>query len=127
MERLFALCDIDCDGTISREEFVRSWDLVMNDLLDESAESVGLGRAQIVFIVAYMLTLLGLVIAFVLVTLAAWANEDNFGAVIQSLLVAGAGKTSTSARTKGDAEDPDKVDDLVDGFLEQKEAEREEG
>ena len=99
----------------------------MNDLLDESAESVGLGRTQIVLIVAYVLVLLGLVIAFVLVTLAAWNNEDNFGAVVQSLLIAGAGKTSTSARTKAEAEDPEKVDELVEGLLEQKQAEQAEG
>jgi hypothetical protein len=127
MERLFALCDIDCNGTISREEFVRSWDLVIDDLLDDGAESVGLGRVQIVFIVVYTLIFLGIVIAFVLVTLAAWANEDKFGAVVQSLLVAGAGKTSTSARTRGEAEDPEKVDDIVEGFLEQKQADNDEG
>ena len=49
--RRYALCDLDCDGTITEDEFVRSWDLVMGELLDESAEAAGLGRLQILLIV----------------------------------------------------------------------------
>ena len=86
-------------------------------ILDEGAESVGLGKMQIVAVVAYILLGLGLVIAFVLVTLGAWSNEDNFGAVIQSMLVGGAGKTSTAAREEGEAEDPEQAKEIAKGLI----------
>ena len=54
-----------------------SWDLMVDTFLDEGAESVGLGKMQIIILVIYVLASLGLIIAFVLVTLMAWAQEDN--------------------------------------------------
>ena len=126
-EQLFALCDVDCSGSISEEEFVQGWDLMVETFVDEGAESVGLGKMQILGIVGYVLTSLSLVIGFILVTLAAWSNEDNFGAVVQSLLIGGAGRTSSQARAKSDAEDPEKVDGLVQGLMSEQKGPDEEG
>ena len=126
-EQLFALCDVDCTGTITEEEFVQGWDLMVETFLDEGAERVGLGKTRIIGIVLYILGSLGLVIAFVLVTLAAWANDDSFGAVVQSLLIGGAGRTSTSARSKTEAEDPEKLDDVVGSVLAEQKSNDAEG
>ena len=75
----------------------------------------------------YVLLSLGLVIAFVLVTLAAWANDDNFGAIVQSLLIGGAGKGATSTRKRTEAEDPAKADELVQSLLDQRKEDQKEG
>ena len=63
-EQLFALCDVDCTGTITEEEFVAGWALMVDNFLDEGAEQVGLGRMRIIGIVLYILFALGMVIAF---------------------------------------------------------------
>ena len=116
-EKLFALCDVDCNGMISREEFVNGWNLMVQSFTAEGAEAVGLGQTQILITIAYVIVTMGLAIGFILVTLAAWANDDNFGAVVQSVLIAGAGKTSSSARSKLDAEDPSKSKELTEELM----------
>jgi hypothetical protein len=118
-ERLFALCDIDCSGSVSQQEFVNSWSLLLKSFTAEGAEALGLGPTQIILSVAYIVLILGLVIAFILVSLAAWSNEDNFGAVIQSTLISGAGRSSVSSRSKSDAEDPEKAKELTEQHLDQ--------
>lgn len=48
--------------------------------------------------------------------------------MVQSLLIGGAGKTSTSVREESEAEDPEKVDGIVAGLMsEQNGAGEEEG
>jgi hypothetical protein len=118
-ERLFALCDIDCSGSVSQQEFVNSWSLLLKSFTAEGAEALGLGPTQIILSVAYIVLILGLVIAFILVSLAAWSNEDNFGAVIQSTLISGAGRSSVSSRSKSDAEDPEKAKELTEQHMDQ--------
>ena len=80
---------------------------------------MGLGQMQILTTVVYVIITLGLAIGFILVTLAAWSNGDTFGAVVQSSLVAGVGKTSSSARSKSDAEDPEKSEELTKELMSQ--------
>ena len=118
-ERLFALCDIDCSGSVSQQEFVNSWSLMLKTFTAEGAEVLGLGPTQIVISVAYIVLILGLVIAFILVSLAAWSNEDNFGAVIQATLISGAGRSSVSSRSKSDAEDPEKAKELTEQHMDE--------
>ena len=122
-DRLFALCDVDCSGTISREEFASGWTTMISAFTAEGADAVGLGPIQILTTVIYAIAMLGLAIGFILVTLSAWANGDNFGAVVQSSLVAGAGKTSSSVRSRSDAEDPEKSEELTKEFINQGNAE----
>ena len=126
-ERLFAICDVDCSGTVSRDEFVKGWDLMVETFLAEGAESAGLGTNQILMLVAYIVLVLSLVIAFILITLAAWTNESNFASVVQSLLIGGAGRSATSARSRGEAEDPERVDAVVKDILGEQKKANEEG
>ena len=118
-EQLFALCDVDCNGTVSEEEFVRGWSLMVETFTNDGAEALGLGQVQIVVTVASIVTMLGLIIAFILVTLAAWANEDSFGALVQSALVAGSGSASKAGRTQSDVEDPEKGDEMARALIDQ--------
>ncbi len=55
---------------------------------------------------------------FILLTLFGWNNDSAFNAVIQSLLISGAGKSMTALRRRGKAEAEAKsVDELVDEIV----------
>ena len=86
---------------------------MLEAFLEASADGQGLSRVQIIFAVAYMLTLLSLLIVFVLITLSAWNSDSSFTAMVQSALVSGCGKASAAMRTRVAAEDSDSVDGLV--------------
>ena len=116
-DQLFAFCDISMDGKISEQEFSEGWELMVEVFLENSADSLGLSMAQIVFVVASLLTMLILLISFVLITLSAWQNEGNFQAVVQSSLVAGCGKATAALRARSKAEDADSLDDIVGNII----------
>ena len=58
-------------------------------MLENSADSLGLSRAQIFALVAVLVVILALLIGFVLLALSAWSNEGSFEAVVQSALISG--------------------------------------
>ena len=61
---------------------------------------------------------LGLLMFFILFTLFGWNNDSSFNAVIQSMLISGAGKSMTALRRRGKAEAETKsVDELVDEIV----------
>jgi len=126
-DQLFAFCDVDCSGDISEQEFVTGWELMVQIFLEESAASLGLSTADIVFVVVSLVTILALVIAFVLMTLSAWANEGSFEAVIQSLLISGCGKATTLLRKRSKAEDNGNMDGLVKKLMKDQEDATSEG
>ena len=62
---------------------------------------------------------LGLLIAFILLALSSWNVNSNFGSSVQTAAIAGASKISTKLRTKSAAEDPDQLDGIVEGTMDQ--------
>ena len=61
---------------------------------------------------------LGLLMFFILFTLFGWNNDSAFNAVIQSMLISGAGKSMTALRRRGKAEaDSKSMDELVDEIV----------
>lgn len=85
--------------------------------LEHAADGVGLSMVQIVGVVLYLLLLLGLLIAFILLALSAWDSNSNFGSSVQTAAIAGASKVTTKLRTKSAAEDPEKLDGVVEGAM----------
>ena len=120
-EQLFAYCDSDCTGTISEKEFTDGWEALVQSFLEQSADSVGLSRAQILGIVVVVTAVLGLLVGFILITLAAYQNESNFNSVIQSMMITGAGKAAVFLRKKGKGEKGN-VDDVVSGLMDGQQA-----
>ena len=86
-------------------------------LLENAAEHLGLSKAQIIMAIAYLLTLLILLVTFILITIGAWNNESSFNALVQGTLISGAGKAVTALRQKSKAEDGESLEGLVDQIL----------
>ncbi|CAK8995857.1 Calmodulin [Durusdinium trenchii] len=98
-EMLFAYCDvINTDNLVSREEFLNSWDF----LVDELASSVvgrglGLSTFQIAVYLVALAAVLILLFSFLLVSIAAFQPNGGLDALIQSAIIAGASGASASA------------------------------
>ncbi len=116
-EQLFAFCDTDCSGVISEKEFQEGWDMMLEVLLENVADSLGLSKAQIIMAWVYILTILVLLVFFILLTIGAWNNESSFNALVQGTLISGAGKAVTALRQKSKAEDGESLEGLVDQIL----------
>ena len=122
-EQLFAFCDTDCSGEISEKEFQEGWDMMLEVLLENAADSLGLSKAQIIMACVYILTILVLLVFFILLTIGAWNNESSFNAIVQSALISGVGKATTALRQKSKAESSENLGDIVEGLIDnQKEA-----
>ena len=115
--QLFAFCDTDCSGEISEKEFQEGWDMMLEVLLENAADSLGLSKAQIIMACVYILTILVLLVFFILLTIGAWNNESSFNALVQGTLISGAGKAVTALRQKSKAEDGESLAGLVDEIL----------
>ena len=89
---------------ISEKEFTKGWEKLMLVFLEKSAGSAGVSKLQIIATVLYIVVVLGLLIAFVLMALAAWRTDDSFVASVQSGLVVACGKFGERARRRGKAE-----------------------
>merc|ERR1712196_710153 len=94
-EQLFAFCDLDMSGEISEKEFTDGWEMMVQVFLENSADNLGLSRAQIFMVVSTMMVTLVLLIVFILLTLTAWQNE-GFEAVVQSVMISGVGKATAA-------------------------------
>ena len=116
-EQLFAFCDTDCSGVISEKEFQEGWEMMLEVLLENVADSLGLSKAQIIMAWVYILTILVLLVFFILLTIGAWNNESSFNALVQGTLISGAGKAVTALRQKSKAEDGESLEGLVDQIL----------
>jgi len=115
-EQLFAFCDVDCSGRISEKEFTQGWDRLKELFLEASAGNAGVSRLQIVITCLYLVVVLGLLIAFVLMALAAWNTNDSFTASVQSGVVIACGRVSTAMRKRGRAEQGN-IDGLVGDIM----------
>ena len=114
---------MDCSGFISAKEFQEGWDMMVEIFLENSADSQGLSKAQILLVILYTVIVVGLLIAFILFAITAWQNEGSFNAVVQSALISGVGKASTALRNRSKAESSENLDDLVGKIMdEQKDA-----
>ena len=120
-EQLFAFCDADCSGTVNEKEFIEGFDRVIEFFLENAATAQGLSKIQIAIVIFMIIVLLGLLLFFILVTIFGWSNDSSFTAVIQSLLISGAGKSVTALRKRGKAEEAESksIDDLVGQIMEE--------
>ena len=117
-DRLFAYCDMDCSGTISREEFADGWEYIVEEMVQETLDQMGLGTSQIIIIVASTVLLLFMWFVFIFMIIGVWNETGGFAATIQSLIVAGSGAVSTSVRSKSEAEaDGKSVNDVVSSAM----------
>ena len=119
-EQLFAFCDTDMTGQISEKEFADGWDTLVEVFLENSADSLGLSRAQIFCVVFMLVITLALVVVFILLTLNAWRG-GSFEAFVQSILISGAGKVTAALRSRSKAENADSIDGLVDKIMSEQE------
>ena len=106
-DQLFAYVDSNADDNISEQEFVQGWQKLVEAFADEILESEGLSQMNIFILVGLFISLLGLVLAFVLMALAAWgyaAPSSIFSSVVQSGFVGGLGGATPGLRSKGKAE-----------------------
>jgi hypothetical protein len=106
-DQLFAYVDSNADDNISEQEFVQGWQKLVEAFTDEILESEGLSQMNIFILVGLFISLLGLVLAFVLMALAAWgyaAPSSIFSSVVQSGFVGGLGGATPGLRSKGKAE-----------------------
>jgi len=127
IEQLFALCDTDLSGELSEKEFVDGWELMLDNLLDEAAASIGLSTMNIVLAVLCLLLVLSLLVSFILIALAAWSSDSPFGAAVQAGLVGGTGSATDNGRKKSPAEDMAKVEEIATELIAMKEAAAQEG
>merc|ERR1711988_1830109 len=79
-ENLFAFCDVDCSGEISEKEFQDGWDMMVEVFLENSADSQGLSKAQILLVIFYIVVILAMLVTFILFAIGAWQNEGSFNA-----------------------------------------------
>jgi len=117
-EQMFAYCDADSSGTISRDEFESAWEWVKEQMVEEAVESMGISNADIVIAITTLVLGLTLVIIFILVALKAWENASSFDSVIQSLLVASTGGVMQKFRKqrKGENAEPEELDGVLDSI-----------
>merc|ERR1712070_757963 len=99
-EKLLALCDMDCSGTIDEEEFASSWAYFHEAIIEQAAGEAGLSYGYIIVTVCSVLFLVVLVFAFVFSALTGWSNEGNFVTVIRSMIVTFIGTTVTLFRRR---------------------------
>ena len=69
--------------------------MMLEVLLENAADSLGLSKAQIIMACVYILTILVLLVFFILLTIGAWNNESSFNALVQGTLISGACKAVT--------------------------------
>lgn len=120
-DRLFAYCDIDCTNTISREEFVEGWEFIMEEMVQQTTEELGLDTPRIILVVASLVTMLALWFAFLFLLISAWSSQGSFQATIQSMIVAGSGAMSSKVRKQSEVEADGKgVGDIVSGVMDKK-------
>jgi hypothetical protein len=120
-DRLFAYCDIDCTNTISREEFVEGWEYIMEEMVQQTTEELGLDTPRIILVVASSVTMLALWFTFLFLLISAWSSQGSFQATIQSMIVAGSGAMSSKVRKQSEVEADGKgVGDIVNGVMEKK-------
>ena len=103
------------------------WELMLDNLLDEAAASIGLSTMNIVLTVLCLLLVLSLLVSFILIALAAWSSDSPFGAAVQAGLVGGTGSATDNGRKKSPAEDMAKVEEIATELIAMKEAAAQEG
>lgn len=118
IDRLFAMADLTGSQEVSQAEFESAWDDLRDEFLRASVKRLGLSPMQMWLIVASLIALLVLLIAFVLIMVGLWFDDSSLDAVFQSTLVAMLGRAATSLeRTSKKARDSGEVDKLVASIM----------
>ena len=118
LDRLFAMTDLNGSGFVTLHEFEGAWDSLIKEVVQKTVREMGLSPSQIVATVVLFVCLLILLLSFVLVTLNAYIGGDDFGAIVQSALVATLGKGVTSVRKRSKAEGKGKdLDEAIDKLI----------
>lgn len=120
-ERLFAYCDVEGTGVVTEKEFEEGWDQLAKSMLEAASLDLGLSDRQIIAIIVVAVLILVLLFVFIFLALSGWYSEDSFQAIVQTALIAGSGKATESLRRRSKAEDKDKLNEIVDEFVDNQE------
>lgn len=85
--RLFAMTDLDGSGTVTLKEFEAGWHMLSDEIIKARLESLGLSQEQIFFQVCSAAVGIIILVAFLLITLQSWLDQNSFEALAQSALV----------------------------------------
>jgi hypothetical protein len=88
---LFARVDRSGDGRIGYREFEDAFHLLQDMIVERHLEQAGFTRARLLLLLMYSIVVLGLIFVFIFVGVAAFTGVGTIGAVVSSLMTAGAG------------------------------------
>ncbi len=102
--RLFAYCDLQGKGTITRAEFEDGWKYIVDYFLEASLAQLGCSRLSIMQTIFTTILALLCFFAFILFAIAGWWQTSDLASVVQSILIGVLGKAVTWMRVLGKAE-----------------------
>eukprot|EP00746_Dinoflagellata_sp_MGD_P092896 gnl/MRDRNA2_/MRDRNA2_367456_c0_seq1.p1 gnl/MRDRNA2_/MRDRNA2_367456_c0~~gnl/MRDRNA2_/MRDRNA2_367456_c0_seq1.p1 ORF type:complete len:160 (-),score=39.06 gnl/MRDRNA2_/MRDRNA2_367456_c0_seq1:83-505(-) len=112
IEQIFAYCDTDGSGCMSKVELEEAWDFLLKQLIEQAMITLGCSNVDIIATVILTVGSLACLFAFVCLALQGWYAESSFDAVVQTALVSGMGKLVTVYRNKAKGESGD-ADTLI--------------
>ena len=101
---LFVQVDVSGDGIVNYQEFEQAWVLLQDQIVEEQMQESGMTKSKIMVLFTYAITLLLLVFMFIFVGVAAFVKGGAFGAVVNSMMTAGAGGAMNSGEDEEDEE-----------------------
>ena len=101
---LFVQVDVSGDGIVNYQEFEQAWVILQDQIVQEQMQESGMTKSKIMVLFTYAITLLLLVFMFIFVGVAAFVKGGAFGAVVNSMMTAGAGGAMNSGEDEEDEE-----------------------
>ena len=120
IENMFAYADADGSGEIELHEFKEAWGMIESQMLMTVIEQVGLTKSQILGAVIAVAATVVTLFAFIFLAIGAWNDADGaFGAVVESVFIAGSGFVAqvASKPKPGEAEDTRKAEQISKTIL----------
>ena len=108
---LFARVDHSGDGRIGYREFEGAFHLLQDMIVERHLLQAGVTRGRLLLLLLYAIVVLALVFVFIFVGVAAFTGAGTVGAVVSSMMTAGAGIAMNLKKEKAEGQDEKPVVD----------------